>query len=199
MATASGRGERSTPATDQPGTAREVEGKGQGKGEEKVKEKGKIGSQGIEVRLADEPGFRGRDDLDRCGALSGLLAPLVPAYAGATRWNQMRFRCDGDRMVVTLNGKTIIDTDSQGKITGLPSARCDRPAQPGDGGGVSQHPHPRASLSRFLHPTFKRPGSCSFQSPSEQSTQKTNPIPTLPRNTLRFPSLISMRLSAPSL
>src|SRR5262249_39222943 len=76
---------------------------------------------GAEVRLVDEPDPERSPDKHRCGALFRRLAPLQSAYV-PRQWNRLKVRCQGERIVVTLNGTVVIDTDRQGRLEGLPPA-----------------------------------------------------------------------------
>jgi hypothetical protein len=76
--------------------------------------------EGVEVRLVDEPAFKELPGTERCGALFRRITPLEAKYLGTGKWNHLRVRCEGRRIVVTLNGAVVIDTKSQGELRGLP-------------------------------------------------------------------------------
>jgi hypothetical protein len=60
-------------------------------------------------------------DQDVKPALFGRMAPLEAKYLGAGKWNRLRVRCEGERVVVALNGAAVIDTGIQGGLRGLPA------------------------------------------------------------------------------
>jgi hypothetical protein len=77
---------------------------------------------GIEVRLIDEPAFGKLHGTEACGAIVGRISPADRTrYLGANRWNRLAVRCEKGRVVVTLNGGVVVDTNSQGGLAGLPS------------------------------------------------------------------------------
>lgn len=65
---------------------------------------------GFEIQIMDTAAKpeMGKHD---CGALYDALAPSVNAARPAGEWNRMTITCQGPRLTVVLNGKTVVEAD----------------------------------------------------------------------------------------
>lgn len=68
----------------------------------------------VEIQIADdyyEPWSNGRS-FEKCGAIYGHLGPReVKVVKKPGEWNHMRIRCDGQHILVILNGKKVTEMD----------------------------------------------------------------------------------------
>jgi hypothetical protein len=67
--------------------------------------------RGVEVQLLDDAAY---DDLvaeQRCGSVFGRTARRRDAAKPAGEWNRLKIRCRRQRVVVTMNGQKIVDSD----------------------------------------------------------------------------------------
>jgi Domain of Unknown Function (DUF1080) len=80
-------------------------------------EKGHISRVGMEIQILDDPwykdekNYKGIKPTQLTGAVYGVAPPTQDAVKAAGEWNAMEIRADGRRVVVTLNGKKIVDAD----------------------------------------------------------------------------------------
>src|SRR5262249_24809872 len=80
-------------------------------------EKGHISRVGMEIQILDDPWYRdeknykGIKPTQLTGAIYGVVPPSQDAVKPAGDWNRMEVRADGRKVVVTLNGKKIVDAD----------------------------------------------------------------------------------------
>lgn len=65
---------------------------------------------GFEIQLFDSHGKESMGTHD-CGALYDAVAPRVNAVRDSGKWNQIRIRCKGPKIEVTLNGEKIVSAD----------------------------------------------------------------------------------------
>jgi hypothetical protein len=81
-------------------------------------EKGHISRVGMEIQILDDPWYKdeknykgGIKPTQLTGAVYGVVPPSEDAVKPAGEWNAMEIRADGRKVVVTLNGKKIVDAD----------------------------------------------------------------------------------------
>lgn len=65
---------------------------------------------GFEIQIFDSAGKTEIDKHD-CGAFYDAVPPKVNAAKPAGEWNAMTVRCQGTKLKVVLNGKTVIEED----------------------------------------------------------------------------------------
>lgn len=66
--------------------------------------------RGFEIQVLDSAGKPNPGKHD-CGALYDALAPSANAMQAAGEWNKMVVTCQGAKLKVELNGKTVVDAD----------------------------------------------------------------------------------------
>lgn len=67
----------------------------------------------VEVQISDDYYFKDKDWVDNymCGGIFGHLAPIATLVKKVGEWNKMNIRCEGQRIIVTLNGQVSADMD----------------------------------------------------------------------------------------
>lgn len=75
----------------------------------------------LEVQAIDDssPNFRPIADKSRTGAIYGLFSPSQQANAPTDVWNKLAIRADGPRIVVSVNGRQVLEGSLDG--TSLPT------------------------------------------------------------------------------
>jgi hypothetical protein len=76
-------------------------------------EKGHISRDGMEIQILDDnhPRYAKLDFYQYTGSIYHVVPPTQRAGKPAGQWNAMEIRAEGRRVVVTLNGKKIVDAD----------------------------------------------------------------------------------------
>jgi hypothetical protein len=76
-------------------------------------EKGWISRVGMEIQILDDfaPQYAKLDFYQYTGSIYHVVAPTQRASKKAGEWNRMEIRADGRNIVVTLNGKRVVDAD----------------------------------------------------------------------------------------
>jgi hypothetical protein len=74
---------------------------------------GWISRVGMEIQILDDfaPQYAKLDFYQYTGSIYHVVAPTRRAGKKAGEWNKMTIRADGRQIVVTLNGKKIVDAD----------------------------------------------------------------------------------------
>lgn len=68
----------------------------------------------VEIQIADDyyPGWENGKAFEKCGAIYGHLGPREEKVVKKPgEWNHMRIRCNGQHILVILNGKKITEMD----------------------------------------------------------------------------------------
>lgn len=68
----------------------------------------------VEIQIADDyyPAWQNGKSFEKCGAIYGHLGPREEKVVKKPgEWNHMRIRCDGQHILVILNGKKITEMD----------------------------------------------------------------------------------------
>lgn len=67
----------------------------------------------VEVQIGDDHYFKNKDwvPVYMCGGIFGHLAPTSTLVKQAGEWNHMNIRCEGQHIVVKLNGEVSADMD----------------------------------------------------------------------------------------
>lgn len=67
----------------------------------------------VEVQIADDYYFMDKDWVPNymCGGVFGHLAPASTLVKKSGEWNHMNIRCEGQRIVIKLNGEVSADMD----------------------------------------------------------------------------------------
>lgn len=67
----------------------------------------------VEVQIGDDHYFKKKDwvPVYMCGGIFGHLAPTSTLVKKAGEWNHMNIRCEGQHILVTLNGEVSADMD----------------------------------------------------------------------------------------
>jgi hypothetical protein len=76
-------------------------------------DKGHISRVGMEIQILDDehPSYARLDYYQYTGSIYHVVPPMRRATKPAGEWNSMEIRADGRQVVVTLNGKKIVDAD----------------------------------------------------------------------------------------
>jgi hypothetical protein len=76
-------------------------------------DKGHISRVGMEIQILDDahPSYAKIDYYQYTGSIYHVVPPARRASKPAGEWNSMEIRADGRQVVVTLNGKKIVDAD----------------------------------------------------------------------------------------
>jgi hypothetical protein len=67
----------------------------------------------VEIQISDDAYFKDKDWVPHymCGGIFGHLPPRESLVKEAGKWNHMNIRCEGQQIIVTLNGKVSADMD----------------------------------------------------------------------------------------
>jgi len=76
-------------------------------------EEGHISRVGMEVQILDDdhPGYARLKPWQYAGSLYGVVPPARRACKPAGQWNALEVQARGRRLVVVLNGQTVVDAD----------------------------------------------------------------------------------------
>ena len=72
--------------------------------------------EGIEIQILDSHGKKEALTPHDCGGVIGIQPPKINAARPAGEWNNIQITCQGNHLLVVLNGQQIVDLNVKQKI-----------------------------------------------------------------------------------